>query len=294
MTASRLSAPVVAATRAELAEARRSLPGRVAVVMTMGALHEGHTRLIQVAREHADSVLVTIFVNPLQFAAGEDLQRYPRDLDADLAICTAERVEVVFAPDVGVMYPSGEEVDLVEAGDLGSRLEGEFRPTHFDGVLTVVAKLLELSTPIGGFGEKDAQQLELIRRMVAQQRRPVQVVAVGIVREPDGLALSSRNRYLGAEDRAAALVLSRALRAAPTTPTKARRLRCRRHAAVLAQVPAVDVDYLEMVDDETWLAPDEKTRTARILVAGHVGSTRLIDNVSVTLGTEARPDHAAG
>jgi pantoate--beta-alanine ligase len=281
-----MTMPVIATTRAELAAARSAMPGRVAVVMTMGALHEGHIRLIQVARERADSVLVTIFVNPLQFAPGEDLQRYPRTFDADVAICARAGADVIFAPDVDEMYPEVEPGARLDAGELGSRLEGATRPTHFNGVLAAVARLLDLTRPdIAAFGEKDAQQLELIRRMVAAQGYPVEIVGVDVVRDLDGLALSSRNAYLTPADRENALVLSRALRAAADVAGQGGAAAVAKARSVLANVTAVDVDYLEVVDDATWLPADETSRVARILVAGRVGSTRLIDNVRVVLGT---------
>jgi pantoate--beta-alanine ligase len=278
-------APVIVSTRAQLESAREALTGRVAVVMTMGAFHAGHVRLIQAARGQADNVLVTIFVNPLQFGAGEDFQRYPRDLDADLAICASEGVDVVFAPDVDVMYPREEVLVRYHAGRLGGRFEGAIRPTHFGGVLTVVARLLELTKPdVAVFGEKDAQQLELIRRMVAEQGYPVEIVAVGIVREADGLAMSSRNGYLSPSERVDALALSRALAAAAEAAGSGPAAVLARARDVLDRATGVHVDYLELVDDKTWLEADESTRQARVLVAGRVGSTRLIDNVVVQLG----------
>jgi pantoate--beta-alanine ligase len=277
----------VVSTRDELTAARDALPGRVAVVMTMGALHQGHIRLIDVAGELADSVLVTIFVNPLQFGVGEDLDRYPRTLDADVAICGAHGVGLVFAPGVEDMYPRGERLDGKHAGALGERLEGAVRPSHFDGVLTVVALLLELTRPdVAVFGEKDAQQLALIRRMVSEQGYPVEIVGVTTVREPDGLAMSSRNRFLDPPERLAALALSQALVAGAQAAHDGPAAALTRAQEVLAEVPQVDVDYIAMVDDETWQEPDEKTRNARILVAGRIGSTRLIDNVRVVLGTQ--------
>jgi pantoate--beta-alanine ligase len=282
--------PVLVHTRDDLAVTREAMPGRVAVVMTMGALHDGHIRLIDVARDLADSVLVTIFVNPLQFGAGEDLDRYPRTLDADLAICAQHGVDVVFAPSVGDMYPPGEQIAQRHAGELGARLEGAVRPTHFDGVLTVVSLLLDLTKPdVAVFGEKDAQQLALIRRMVADEKFAVEVVGVPIVREPDGLARSSRNRYLDASQRRAALVLSRALQAAVDAAPRGAAAAVARAEQTLATVPEVKVDYVAAVDDETWQEPSAQTRSMRILVAGRIGSTRLIDNVSVVLGT-----HQAG
>src|SRR3954470_12793559 len=180
--------------------------------MTMGALHEGHAELIRAARARGDSTIVTIFLNPLQFAPGEDLDRYPRTFDSALAICGREGVDIVFAPTPDVVYPVGDPDVRVAAGPLGDRLEGEHRPGHFDGVLTVVGKLLHLTRPdIALFGEKDAQQLALIRQMGRDIDFPGEVVERATVREPDGLAMSSRNMYLSDDDRAAALSLSRAL-----------------------------------------------------------------------------------
>ncbi|MFF3989142.1 pantoate--beta-alanine ligase [Streptomyces sp. NPDC001601] len=189
--------------------------GRRAVVMTMGALHEGHATLIRAAREIAGpdgEVVVTVFVNPLQFGAGEDLDRYPRTLDADLKIAEQAGADVVFAPSVDEVYPGGEPQVRVTAGPMGTVLEGASRPGHFDGVLTVVAKLLHLTRPDAAlFGQKDAQQLAVIRRMVRDLNFGIEIVGVPTVRESDGLALSSRNRYLSVDDRRTALTLSRAL-----------------------------------------------------------------------------------
>ncbi|HEX3823755.1 MAG TPA: pantoate--beta-alanine ligase [Mycobacteriales bacterium] len=276
----------MAQTQEQLADARDGMAGRVAVVMTMGALHAGHVRLIRTAHELADTVLVTIFVNPLQFGAGEDLDRYPRSLETDLETCAVELVDVVFAPEVEVVYPPGEQVAHQHSGALGDQLEGASRPGHFDGVLTVVARLLELTrADVALFGEKDAQQLELIRRMVADQPCLVEIVGVPTVREPDGLALSSRNRYLDATERADALALSKALACGAAAAKDG--VAAVRAAAqtVLAGAPGVAVDYVTVVDDESWGPADENTRRARILVAARVGPTRLIDNVVLDLGT---------
>ncbi|SPF04435.1 pantoate--beta-alanine ligase [Streptomyces sp. MA5143a] len=193
----------------------RTRAGRRAVVMTMGALHEGHATLVRTAREIAGAegeVVVTVFVNPLQFGAGEDLDRYPRTLDADVKLAEQSGADVVFAPAVDEVYPGGEPQVRVTVGPMGERLEGSSRPGHFDGMLTVVAKLLHLTRPdVALYGQKDAQQLALIRRMVRDLNFGVDVVAVPTVREPDGLALSSRNRYLSAQERRTALALSQAL-----------------------------------------------------------------------------------
>ncbi|MEU0411421.1 pantoate--beta-alanine ligase [Streptomyces griseorubiginosus] len=193
----------------------RTRAGRRAVVMTMGALHEGHATLIRTAREIAGpdgEVVVTVFVNPLQFGAGEDLDRYPRTLDADLKIAEDAGADAVFAPSVDEVYPGGEPQVRISAGPMGERLEGASRPGHFDGMLTVVAKLLHLTRPdIALYGQKDAQQLALIRRMVRDLNFGVDIVGVPTVREDDGLAMSSRNRYLTPQQRRTALALSRAL-----------------------------------------------------------------------------------
>ncbi|MGI5481453.1 pantoate--beta-alanine ligase [Streptomyces lavendofoliae] len=192
--------------------------GRTAVVMTMGALHEGHATLVRAAREHVGRdgfVLVTVFVNPLQFGAGEDLDRYPRTLEADLKTAERAGANAVFAPSADEVYPGGEPQVRITGGPMGERLEGASRPGHFDGMLTVVAKLLHLTRPdVAFFGQKDAQQLALIRRMVRDLNFPVEIVGVPTVREPDGLALSSRNRYLSPAERRTALSLSAALFAA--------------------------------------------------------------------------------
>ncbi|MFE9170786.1 pantoate--beta-alanine ligase [Streptomyces kebangsaanensis] len=190
-------------------------PGRTAVVMTMGALHEGHAALVRAARAHVGDqgfVIVTVFVNPLQFGAGEDLDRYPRTLDADLKVAEQAGADVVFAPSAEEVYPGGEPQVRITAGPMGERLEGASRPGHFDGMLTVVAKLLHLTRPdVALYGQKDAQQLALIRRMVRDLDFGVEIVAVPTVREDDGLALSSRNRYLSPRERRTALALSQAL-----------------------------------------------------------------------------------
>ncbi|WP_030300695.1 pantoate--beta-alanine ligase [Streptomyces katrae] len=202
-------------TAEELHKLPRTADGPRAVVMTMGALHEGHATLIRTARERAGArgqVVVTVFVNPLQFGANEDLDRYPRTLDADLEIAREAGADAVFAPAVDEVYPGGDPQVRISAGPMGERLEGATRPGHFDGMLTVVAKLLHLTRPdLALFGQKDAQQLALIRRMVTDLNFPVEVVGVPTVREEDGLALSSRNRYLSAQERRSALALSRAL-----------------------------------------------------------------------------------
>jgi pantoate--beta-alanine ligase len=269
---------IVARTRAELAAARDKAEGTVAVVMTMGALHEGHETLIRAARQRADTVLVTIFVNPLQFGPNEDFDRYPRTLDRDLAVCARERVDLVFAPDRAEMYPDGEPRVRVDPGPLGGILEGASRPGFFHGVLTVVLKLFHLTRPhLTFFGEKDYQQLALVRRMVRDTDLPVTVVGVPTVREPDGLALSSRNRYLSADQRVAALALSAALRAgADAGPDGVEAVL----AAARRRLP--DADYVALTDPD--LGPPPRYGPARLLVAARVGTTRLIDNAPVEIG----------
>ena len=278
-----MSAPVVARDRGELAAARAQLSGRVAVVMTMGALHDGHAQLVRSARTEADAVVVTIFLNPLQFAAGEDLDRYPKTFDADLEICTREGVDLVFAPTPDVIYPHGDPGVRVAAGPLGARLEGEHRPGHFDGVLTVVAKLLHLTAPdLAYFGEKDAQQLALITRMVRDLDFAVQVVAVPTVREDGGLARSSRNTYLTDSDRKAARSLNQALAAGAAAADEGAAAVLAAAGRVLDAEPALRLDYLALVDDDTWEEAGAGTTKGRLLVAARVGTTRLIDNVAVT------------
>ena len=274
-------------TRADLDAALAGPGGPVGVVMTMGALHDGHRELIRVARGRCAVIVVTVFLNPLQFGPGEDLSRYPKTLESDLALSTAEGVDVVFAPSVQEVYPDGAEPQVrISAGPLGDVLEGASRPGHFDGVLTVVAKLLHMTRPdLAYFGQKDAQQLLLIRRMVGDLDFRCEVVAVSTVREPTGLALSSRNGYLSAQDEEVALALSRALRAgaeaAPGGPDAVRRAAGR----VVRDQPGVAVDYLVLVDPATLLdVPADFAGEALLAVAAGVGTTRLIDNVTVELG----------
>ncbi|HEX3899927.1 MAG TPA: pantoate--beta-alanine ligase [Mycobacteriales bacterium] len=278
--------PVVASNRGELRTARAALQGRVAVVMTMGALHEGHAQLMDVAHAQADHVLVTIFVNPKQFGAGEDLDRYPRTFDADLAVCTSHGVDVVFAPGVEEIYPADEQVPTVSAGFLATVLEGAHRPGHFDGVVTVVSRLLDLTRPdVAVFGEKDAQQLAVIRQMVTEQGRAVEIVGVPTVREADGLAMSSRNRYLSDVERGQALAISGALQAGAARSADGAEAVLSAAWEALEDAPGVDIDYVALVDTETWKPPNDRTRFGKILVAARLGSTRLIDNMDVRLGT---------
>ncbi|SEL41349.1 pantoate--beta-alanine ligase [Streptacidiphilus jiangxiensis] len=264
--------------------------GLRAVVMTMGALHEGHATLIRTARERAGAdgtVVVTVFVNPLQFGAGEDLDRYPRTLDADLMLASEAGADVVFAPGVDEVYPGGEPQVRLSGGPMGTGYEGASRPGHFDGMLTVVAKLLHLTGPdVAFFGEKDGQQLALIRRMVADLNFPVEIAGVPTVREADGLALSSRNRFLAAEERERALALSRALfagrdaRAAGAAPSAVKKAA---QAVLEAAGSGIALDYLGLIDpsDFTEIDREDFTGEAVLAVAAKVGSTRLIDNVRI-------------
>ena len=279
--------PVVAHTRGELKAAREALASRdVAVVMTMGALHDGHAQLIRTARQRHEHVVVTIFLNPLQFGPKEDLSRYPRTFDADLEICTHAGVDVIFAPTPDVVYPEGDPGVRVSAGPLGEVLEGASRPGHFDGVLTVVGKLLHLTAARSAyFGQKDAQQLLLIRRMVRDIDFPVDIVSVPTVREDDGLAMSSRNMYLTASDRETALCLSRALRAGGDAAAYGPSAIRRAAREVLVEEPLALVDYLVLVHPQTLAdVPEWYRGEALLAVAARVGTTRLIDNTPLLVG----------
>jgi pantoate--beta-alanine ligase len=276
----------VVTTRKALAGARADLPGRVALVPTMGALHEGHLSLLRSAHQLADTVVASIFVNPLQFGPHEDLHRYPRPREADLRACEQEGVALVFAPEVDEMYPGGQPQVTIDPGPLGEELEGAVRPGHFAGVLTVVAKLFGLVHPdVALFGEKDYQQLVLIRRMVADLELGVQVVGAPTIREPDGLALSSRNAYLDHDQRLLALTLSRALRAGRDAAPLGAEAVLAKARATLAAVPELTEDYLALRDPDLGPAPAAPTvGEARLLIAAKVGPTRLIDNMPLVLG----------
>jgi pantoate--beta-alanine ligase len=271
-----LRAPAVRGARTET----------LAFVPTMGALHEGHRALIRHAREVADHVAVSIFVNPLQFGPDEDLDRYPRSWDADLVMCEEEGVELVFAPDVEAMYPQ-EQVITVSAGAFADAYEGAHRPGHFDGVLTVVCKLVLLVSPDALImGEKDAQQLMLIRRMVTDLGIPVRVIGHPTVRDADGLALSSRNRYLSDAERGEALALSQALFAARDAAAQGADAARAAATEKLEAAQGLHVDYVALVDPETLSEIDEEfTGDALMMVAGTVGSTRLIDNLPFAVGS---------
>ena len=262
------------------------------IVPTMGALHEGHAALARTAVAQNDVVVATIFVNPLQFGEAVDLERYPRTLEADLALLEAEGVDLVFAPSVDEVYPGGEPMVRITSGALAEKWEGASRPGHFDGALTVVAKLLHYGLPGAGqadyrayFGQKDAQQLTLVRRMVADLNFPVEIVAVPIVRSADGLALSSRNRFLSDAEREAALVLSRALRLVEDRANAHEPLDLDSARALVESQPLVELDYFDVVDPLTLEPLAENCREtpfrgeALVLIAAKVGPVRLIDNV---------------
>ena len=247
-----------------------------ALVPTMGALHAGHLALIDRARKFADEVVVSIFINPTQFAAGEDFDRYPRTLDADRELI-AGRAEI-FAPSVDEVYPPDHPVEVIHAGPRGDVWEGASRPRHFDGVLTVVNRLFDMTKPdIAVFGEKDWQQLALIRAMAAERHTNIRVVGVPTVRDADGLALSSRNRYLAAAERETAAFIPAALNAVVASTGSAESVTLARQSLEDA---GIDVDYLAVVDPVT-LEPAQPNSPAQVIIAARVGATRLIDNMRV-------------
>jgi pantoate--beta-alanine ligase len=268
------------------AGARGIAEPRVALVPTMGALHDGHLALVRHARSIADVVVVSIFVNPLQFGQGADLAAYPRELDADVAVLAPEGVDIVFAPTEQVMYPQGPTVVRVTGGPVAGQLEGNSRRGHFEGVLTVVAKLLHIVGPdVVVFGQKDAQQVFLVQRMVRDLDFPVTVEVVETVRESDGLALSSRNRRLDARARAAARALSAALEAAGSAADRGVDAAVAAAQSALAGEPLVQLDYFTLVDPATFEPVEDGHRgRALAVVAATVGGTRLIDNDTVVLG----------
>ena len=261
---------------------------RVLLVPTMGALHEGHLTLVRMAKRVPGSVVaVSIFVNPLQFGPGEDLEAYPRTLDADAELLRGEGVEMMFAPTAAAMYPDGPRTS-VHPGPLGAELEGAARPTHFAGMLTVVLKLLDIIRPDQAyFGEKDYQQLVLVRQMVADLNVGVRIVGVPIVREPDGLAMSSRNRYLVPGQRERAGALSAALVAARHAADSGAVAALAAGRAVIDAVPGIELDYLQVRGPG--LEPEPGPGPARVLIAARVGTTRLLDNIAVELGRPVQP-----
>jgi pantoate--beta-alanine ligase len=266
---------------------QRAAGRRIGLVPTLGYLHEGHLALVDEARRRAQAVIVSIFVNPLQFGPTEDLARYPRDLPRDRALARGRGVDALFLPEVAVMYPPGSEVRLAP-GPSAERWEGASRPGHFAGVLTVVAKLFHLVEPeLACFGRKDIQQLTLIRRMVRDLDWPLEIVEVPTVREPDGLALSSRNAYLGGDDRKRAVVLSRALQVAHRAwrdgETRASALEAAMRRELEAE-PAVAVEYISIAEPEALAPVDIANERTVVALAARVGGTRLIDNIQLGEG----------
>lgn len=294
------AAPVLASTREELfkllVDARRT-GARVGFVPTMGALHDGHASLMDAAREAVGDgpVVVSIFVNPLQFGAGEDLDRYPRTLETDLELCGEHGVDIVFAPPVDEVYPGSDAASgvvepqvTVDPGPLAAILEGATRPGHFRGVLIVVAKLLGLVRPdVAVFGQKDYQQLALIRRMSDDLCMGIDVIGAETVREVDGLALSSRNRYLDPRQREQAVALSRTLDRARENASHGADSALAAARAELRASDGIDLDYLVITGTD--LGPAPETGEARILIAARVGPTRLIDNMPIQLGASVDP-----
>ena len=265
----------------------------IGFVPTMGALHPAHAALMRAARERTRALTVSIFVNPLQFGPEEDFERYPRPFEADLELCAAEQVDVVFAPAYDVVYPNGDPSVTVDPGRLGDQLEGVSRPGHCRGVLTVVAKLFGFVRPdLAVFGQKDYQQLALVRAMTRELSMAVEIVGMPIVREPDGLALSSRNRYLAADERKHALALVAALRAGAEAGSAGPDAVRRAGHAVLDAAVGVEPDYFEVRATDLGPAPD--SGPGRMLTAARVGDTRLIDNMAVQLGSGALPPSRAG
>lgn len=261
----------------------KDLPkGDVALVPTMGALHEGHLSLVREARRHASHVVVSIFVNPTQFAPGEDYEQYPRTLEADVEKLSQVGADVVFAPSARTMYPSKTQV-TIDPGPLAEILEGASRPTHFAGVCQIVAKLFNLVRPaVAVFGQKDAQQLAIIRHMVTDLSYPIEIICAPIVREENGLALSSRNTYLNQDERAQAVMLSRALFEGAKSDTPAQQVAI---TSQILQEAGIEPEYVEVVTTDGFDVLSEESKPVMqdvtLLVAARIGSTRLIDNVTI-------------
>lgn len=275
----------VAAMRSACRNLRSSTPMTLGLVPTMGALHDGHLSLVRAARAGCDAVAASIFVNPTQFGPNEDLSRYPRTLEADCTLLEAEGVDLVFAPSAAEMYPHGGLNTYVDPGEMGTRLDGRSRPGHFRGVATVVTKLFNIVQPDRAFfGQKDAAQVAVLRALVRDLDIPVDLVVCPTVRDADGLALSSRNRFLSPEQRTAALALVHALRCAERAaqhgvhdaPSLISRMR--HHLSV----PGVETEYAEVVDRDTLLPIDSVSGNTLLAVAARIGNTRLIDNIPIT------------
>ncbi len=283
----------VVRTVAEYRQLRAAMSGSVGAVPTMGCLHDGHLSLVRRARQDNDHVVATIFVNPTQFGPNEDFERYPRDPDRDLTLLQRERTDVVFMPEVSEMYPPGASTFVTVEG-LTERLEGEHRPGHFRGVTTVVASLFNILEPHRAyFGQKDAQQLAVIRRMVRDLHFPVEIVGLPTVRELDGLAMSSRNAYLSADEREAAVCLWRAVCLAHDLWTRGERDAGRLRAAmreVIEAEPLARIDYVSVADPETLAELGRAEGPALASLAVRIGSTRLIDNLLLEAGIPAASD----
>ena len=266
---------------------QRAAGRRIGLVPTMGYLHEGHLALVDGARRRAEAVILSIFVNPLQFGPAEDLARYPRDLSRDRALAASRGVDALFVPDVETMYPAGSETRVIP-GSTAERWEGAARPGHFTGVLTVVAKLFHLVEPdIACFGRKDIQQLTLIQHMVRDLDWPIEIVEVATVREHDGLALSSRNAYLGPADRQRALMLSGALRSAHRAFCQGERSAAKLEELMrreLSTDPQVKLEYIAVVDPGNLAPVREVDGRTIVAIAARIGTTRLIDNITLSQG----------
>lgn len=280
--------PQLVYTGTELLQALQDRQGQVGLVMTMGALHEGHLDLVRAARKANDVVVVSIFVNPMQFAPEEDYGAYPRDLQQDVQALSKVGADVVFAPSPETMYPNGQPQISFQVGQVGANYEGAARPTHFAGVVQIVSKVFNLVRPQRAyFGQKDAQQLAVVRQLVRDLDYPIQIEAIPIRREPSGLALSSRNAYLSPEEHEQATALNKALtaglQAAAATGSATSVLETTK--AVLEQAPGVQTEYVALVDPNTMEEVREGQKvTATLMLAARVGSTRLIDNTLVVLG----------
>ncbi|MDO5034602.1 MAG: pantoate--beta-alanine ligase [Actinomycetaceae bacterium] len=277
--------PTLVKTRDELRGALDALPGRLGLVMTMGALHEGHLSLVKEAKKHADHVMVTVFVNPTQFAPGEDFDKYPRNLEADLAAVASVGADLVFAPATEEIYPNGNANVTLNPGPSATVLEGKTRPTHFAGVLQVVHKMFNITgADVAVFGQKDAQQLAIVRQMVRDLDMPIEIVGAPIVRAEDGLALSSRNSYLSEAEREQALSLSASLKAgkaAAEAGNSADEIKTATRSVL--EDAGVRVDYVELVDPTTFESVESGEGV--LAIAAYVGQTRLIDNTILNIGS---------
>ena len=283
------SLPKLVTTVRQAQQIRHAHDGhRIALVPTMGALHEGHLTLIRRARTLAEVVVVSIFVNQLQFGVGEDFDHYPRTLEADIAALANEGVDYVFAPDADEIYPDGITIAAMHAGTVGTTFEGAARPTHFDGMLTVVARLFDIVGPsVGVFGQKDAQQVFLVRHMISEHQWPIELDIVRTVREQDGLALSSRNRFLDEDQRRLAHVMPEALAAVAKNATLGAEIARAAGRHVFAAAPLARLDYLDLVDPETFEAVgDDHRGPATVVIAAMIGSTRLLDTDNLFLGPQ--------